>query len=77
MILSLPQRRRENETLRQCEVPQCGGEQSALNGAERRKKRVDELHETPHNLISLLLTNTTICRWVNRDRSTAEKRRIL
>jgi len=27
---------------------------------------VDELHETPHNLISLLLTNTTLCRRVER-----------
>ena len=62
MILSLPQRTSENETTRQSEAPLLGAEQSALNGAERRKKIVDELHETPHNLISLLLTNTTICR---------------
>jgi hypothetical protein len=29
--------------------------------SEMRKKVVDEKLETPHNLISLLLTNKTIC----------------
>jgi hypothetical protein len=38
----------------------------AGNGGAGSKKEVDEKRETLHNLISLLLTNKTICRQVAR-----------
>jgi hypothetical protein len=61
IILSLPQRSRENGTMRQ-------GFESLTQHCDTNRG-VDEMYETPHNLISLLLTNTTICRRVYRDRS--------
>jgi hypothetical protein len=38
------------------------GVEGAVELESTGNKRVDEMHETPDNLASLLLTNTTICR---------------
>jgi hypothetical protein len=65
IVLSLPQRRRENETMRQVRF-------ESLTQHCETNRGVDELHETPHNLASLLLTNTTICRWAERLAANAE-----
>ncbi|HEX8606236.1 MAG TPA: hypothetical protein VF774_26580 [Pseudoduganella sp.] len=62
IVLSLPQRSRENETMRQDEF-------GSLEQHCDTNRGVDELHETAHNRLSLLLTNTTICRRVRRIRS--------